>query len=105
MCGETQPARLAADDPGEVTAIDETDALVDEALSDWREIRDPLLAELLAAVGRAETFEQALENLDKAKIDTGPLVERLALATAKALAPAVDGDITPYLVAPSVIAG
>jgi hypothetical protein len=67
-----------------VTAIDETDELVDEALDDWREIRDPLLAGLLAAVGKAETFEEALANLATAKIDSGPLLERLALATAKA---------------------
>jgi phage gp29-like protein len=82
LCGAS--ATLSADDPNHVTAIDETDALIDEALADWREIRDPLLAGLLAAVGKAETFEEALANIETAKIDTGPLIECLAIATAKA---------------------
>ncbi|MBY6243989.1 DUF935 domain-containing protein [Methylosinus sp. Sm6] len=84
MCGAAprSSARLAADDPNAVTAIDETDELVDEALSDYQEIVDPLLAGLLAAVGEATTFEEALANLETAKIDTGPLLDRLARATA-----------------------
>ncbi|MBY6243862.1 DUF935 domain-containing protein [Methylosinus sp. Sm6] len=84
MCGAAPRsfARLAADDPTAVTAIDETDELVDEALSDYQEIVDPLLAGLLAAVGEATTFEEALANLETAKIDTGPLLDRLARATA-----------------------
>jgi len=84
-CGEVHgAARFAADDPtADVTALEDTDALVDEALSDWREIRDPLLAGLLAAVGKAESFEEALANIEKADIDSTPLQEALARATAK----------------------
>jgi phage gp29-like protein len=75
---------LAADDPTtEITALDDTDVLVDEALSDWREIRDPLLAGLLAAVGKAGNFEEALANIEKAGIDSTQLQEALARATAK----------------------
>lgn len=84
-CGEDHgAARFAADDPtSEITALDDTDALVDEALSDWREIRDPLLAGLLSAVGQATTFEEALANIEKAKIESAPLQETLARAAAK----------------------
>jgi phage gp29-like protein len=77
---------LAADDPtnpSAITALDDTEALVDEALSDWREIRDPLLAGLLAAVREATTFEEALANIEMANIDSTPLQEALARATAK----------------------
>jgi phage gp29-like protein len=79
--GET--SRLAADDPTGITALDDTEALVDDALSDWTEIRDPLLAGLLAAIGEATNFEDALAKLAEAKIDSGPLLEALAKATAK----------------------
>lgn len=84
-CGEVHgAARFAADDPtSEITALDDTDALVDEALSDWREIHDPLLAGLLSAVGQATTFEEALANIEKAKIESAPLQETLARAAAK----------------------
>lgn len=79
--GET--SRLVADDPTQFTALDDTDALVDDALSDWTEIRDPLLAGLLTAVNSSTSFEEALAKLAEAKIDTGPLIEALAKATAK----------------------
>ncbi|MBG0796837.1 DUF935 domain-containing protein [Methylocystis sp. L43] len=83
-CGEIHGTRLAADDPTQaITALDDTDTLVDEALTDWREIRDPLLAGLLTAVGRAENYEEALANIEKAGIDSAPLQEALARATAK----------------------
>jgi phage gp29-like protein len=82
-CGEVHGARFAADSPEDVTALDDTDALVDAALSDWREIRDPLLAGLLSAAGQATTFEEALANIEKAGIDSAPLQEALARATAK----------------------
>jgi len=88
-CGET--ARFAADDPTSTptstpTAPDETDEIVDAALADegFREIRDPLLAGLLAAVGESTGFDDLLARLDTAKIDSAALVERLTLATAKA---------------------
>lgn len=82
-CGERHGARLAADDPTDVTALDDTDEIVADALSDWQEIRDPLLAGLLAAVGEATSFEDALAKLAGAKIDSQPLVDALAQATAK----------------------
>ncbi|AZG78149.1 phage portal protein family protein [Methylocystis rosea] len=83
-CGEIHGTRLAADDPTQaITALHDTDTLVDLALTDWREIRDPLLAGLLAAVGRAENYEEALANIEKAGIDSAPLQEALARATAK----------------------
>ncbi|MCC3246150.1 DUF935 domain-containing protein [Methylocystis sp. WRRC1] len=83
-CGETRTARLAADDPAQgFTALDDTDAITDDALSDWREIRDPLLAGLLSAIGEATSFEDALAKLAAAQIDSGPLVDALAKATAK----------------------
>jgi phage gp29-like protein len=81
-CGETH-ARLAADDPDAVTALDDTDEIVADALADWTEIRDPLLAGLLTAIGEATSFEDALARLADAKIDSGPLIEALAMATAK----------------------
>lgn len=79
--GET--SRLAADDPTQITALDDTETLVDDALADWKEIRDPLLAGLLTAVSESTSFEEALAKLSQAKIDSGPLVEALAKATAK----------------------
>ncbi len=49
-----------------------------------REVRDPLLAELLSAVATASSFEEALANIEKARIDTGPLAQRMTIATLKA---------------------
>ena len=71
---------------GAVGERDDGDALVEAALANdgWREIRDPLLAGLLAAVGEATSFEDLLKRLDTAKIDSAPLIEKLALATTKA---------------------
>jgi phage gp29-like protein len=89
-CGAQPSARFAVDDPTaaleESQALADTDALVEAALANdgWREIRDPLLAGLLAAVGQATSFEDLLKRLDTAKIDSAPLIEKLALATTKA---------------------
>lgn len=87
-CGGS--SRFVADDPtaplDESGALADTDALVEETLANdgWREIRDPLLAGLLAAVGEATSYDDLLARLDTAKIDSGPLVEKLSLATTKA---------------------
>lgn len=87
-CGGS--SRFVADDPtaplDESGALADTEALVEEALANdgWREIRDPLLAGLLAAVGEATSYEDLLARLDTAKIDSGPLVEKLSLTTTKA---------------------
>lgn len=76
-------ARLAADDPTEVTALDDTDEITDDVLADWKEIRDPLLAGVLSAIGEATSFDEALAKLAEAQIDSGPLVDALAQALAK----------------------
>ena len=67
-------------------ALADTDDLVEATLANdgWREIRDPLLAGLLAAVGQSTSYEDLLARLEAAKIDSGPLVEKLSLATTKA---------------------
>ncbi len=88
-CGE-QTSRFAADDPmaslDASLALADTDDLVEATLANdgWREIRDPLLAGLLAAVGQSTSYEDLLARLEAAKIDSGPLVEKLSLATTKA---------------------
>lgn len=81
-CGAT--AQLAAEAVDDVTAIDETDALVIDALDDYQEITDPLLMGLLSAVNGSASFDEVLAKLEKAKIDSGPLARKLAIATAKA---------------------
>ncbi len=43
-----------------------------------------MLAELLSAVATASSFEEALANIEKARIDTGPLAQRMTIATLKA---------------------
>ena len=80
---ETARQRLAAE-VDQVSAIDETDAIVAEALGDYEEITDPLLMGLLNAVNGSSSFEEVLSKLDQAKIDSRPLARRLAIATAKA---------------------
>lgn len=81
LAAGSKPARPRAAE--EITAVEDTDDLVDDALDDWREIAEPLLADLMAAVRESNSFEEALDKLAKAKIDTGPLQDALALATAK----------------------
>lgn len=97
-CGAPPSSRFSADDPmstlDESLALADTDDLVESALANdgWREIRDPLLAGLLAAVGEATSFEDLLKRLDTAKIDTAPLIEKLSLATTKARLSGGSGD-------------
>lgn len=97
-CGAEPSSRFAADDPmaalDESLALADTDGLVEAALANegWREIRDPLLAGLLAAVGEATSFEDLLKRLDTAKIDSAPLIEKLSLATTKARLSGGSGD-------------
>jgi len=81
-CG-APTAQLAADDPNYVTALDDTDVIVHDAMADWQEVTDPLLAGLLSAVAGATDFDDALKRIAKAKIDTGPLTEALAIAGMK----------------------
>ena len=81
-CGASRQARFAADDPNGVTDIEDTDDLVDDALEDWREITDPLLAQLLRLADGAASLEEVLARAQTAGLDIGPLVEKLAKATA-----------------------
>lgn len=76
-------ARLAAEpvEEGADDAVTETDALVADAMDDWQEIADPLLAELLAAVDGAKSFDEVRAKLAEAKVDTSALVEKLSIAT------------------------
>ena len=81
VCGKCrETARLAAE-PVEDDDVAETDALVADAMEDWQEIADPLLAELLAAVDGATSFDDVREKLARAGVDTGALTEKLSIAT------------------------
>ena len=73
-------ARLAAE-PVDDDAVAETDELVADAMEDWQEIADPMLAELLAAVDGATSFEDVRARLAKAGVDTSALTEKLSIAT------------------------
>ena len=79
------PARLAAD-AGTLAAdgVDEVDALAAAAMADFQEVTDPLLGPLLLAASRSSSFEEALAAIEKSGPDGSKLLERLALATAKA---------------------
>lgn len=74
-------ARLAAE-PVEDDDVAETDALVADAMGDWQEIADPLLAELLAAVDGATSFDDVRARLAKAGVDTEALTQKLSIGTA-----------------------
>ena len=77
-CGQ---ARLAA----EPAAADPPDA-VDQLLADedWEAIAAPLLDDLFALAADAGSYEEVIARLDAVRVDSGPLRERLARATAKA---------------------
>jgi phage gp29-like protein len=65
---------------------DEVDQLIDDALADWESDLDPLLKPLRALFERAKSYEQLLAGLDDlaAKLDAGPLADRLAKLQMKA---------------------
>jgi phage gp29-like protein len=74
------PAHLAAGiPPAEPDAVDAL--LADE---DWEKVAAPLLDELFALTATAGSYEEVLQKLDALRVDSGPLRERLAQATAKA---------------------
>ncbi|MCF4125033.1 DUF935 domain-containing protein [Methylobacterium sp. SyP6R] len=77
-CTGCATARLAAGDPHR-DAIDE---LQDDQLQDWEAITDPLLEGVFALAAGARSFDDVLRGLDRLRIDSGPLRERLARATA-----------------------
>lgn len=79
------PARLAAD--GATLApdgVDEVDALAAAAMAEFQEVTDPLLGPLLLAASRSSSFEEALAAIGANGPDGTKLLERLAVATAKA---------------------
>ncbi len=77
-CAGCATVRLAATDP----TRDAIDDLVDGQLSDWEAITDPLLEGIFALAADATSFEDVLARLDTLRIDSGPLRERLARASA-----------------------
>jgi len=81
-CG-SPTTRFAADDPNAITAIDDVDVIVHDAMADWQEVTDPLLAGLLSAVAGATDFADALKRIEGAKIDTEKLTHALAVAGMK----------------------
>ncbi len=68
--------------PGHDAPIVESQELVDEALSDWSQITDPLLSRLLGLADGAKDLDEVLRRITAARLDVGPLIERLAKATA-----------------------
>ena len=77
-CAGCATARLSATDP----ARDAIDDLQDDQLADWQQITDPLLEGVFALASEATSFEDVLARLDRVRVDSGPLRERLARASA-----------------------
>lgn len=80
-CRSCLSAELLAAGAGDADR-DEVDDVQDEALSDWQEIADPLLEELFALAAEAGSYEEVLARLDGLRVNSGPLREKLARATA-----------------------
>ncbi|MBK5957402.1 hypothetical protein CCR97_04155 [Rhodoplanes elegans] len=76
----------AAAKPEAIDVEAELEALADEALGDWEELVDPLLAPLRAAIERASSFDELIGKLpDLARqVDGTKCAEALAVVTAKA---------------------
>ncbi len=77
-CTGCTTIRLAAEDPDR----DAIDDLQDDQLRDWQAITDPLLEGVFALAAGATSYDDVLRKLDRLRIDSGPLRERLARATA-----------------------
>lgn len=84
-CRPGAPAFLAAE-AGELDSEDELDDFVAEALADWQEDADPLLAPLREALEKATSFAEleALLPDIAGRIDGAKLAMKLAIAMAKA---------------------
>lgn len=78
----TGAATLGAKDPTLPGDADAIDALMAEELAEWQEVTDPLLEEIFALASEETSFEGVLRRLDGLRLDSRPLVERLARATA-----------------------
>ena len=79
-----KPAGLAAGEPTR-PRID-TDALLDDvmadAMADWTQVSEPLLAPFAAILDDATSIEDARRMLEKMRSGSRPLADRLAAATA-----------------------
>lgn len=84
-CQPVLPAFLAAD-PGKLDSEDELDDFVAEALADWQEDADPLLAPLREVLEKATSFAELEAMLPgiAGRIDGAKLAMKLAIAMAKA---------------------
>lgn len=76
-----RPVALSAE-PGSVPAEDIVDELAADELSDWEAIADPLLEHVFALAAEETSLEGVLRKLDALRLETGPLRERLAKASA-----------------------
>lgn len=77
-CAGCATVRFSATDPDR----DAIDDLQDEQLGDWEAIVDPLLEGMFALAAEASSYEEVLAKLDALRVDSGPLRERLARASA-----------------------
>jgi phage gp29-like protein len=82
--GCLRTALLAAEPAAERDGVAAVDRMLEEALAEWQDITDPLLAPLGAALAQATSFEQVLAILRERGPDATRLAERLAIATATA---------------------
>jgi phage gp29-like protein len=78
-CPSCATAKLAAGD-GQPDPPDAIDNLIGD--EDWMKIAEPLLEDLFAEAVAAGSYEEMLSRLDAARVDSGPLRERLARAMA-----------------------
>jgi phage gp29-like protein len=92
-CGTCRPATLDADPRTGIDSEAELDRLLDEGLSDWEELADPLLAPLRRVLAQARSFDEleALLPQISRQVDGSKIAERLArlAAIARGL-----GDVT-----------
>ncbi|MCW5720418.1 MAG: DUF935 domain-containing protein [Devosia sp.] len=79
-CGYHTSTAAAQDAHGEL------DGLVEDALKDWQQDLEPLIAPIRALFERAQSYQQLLAGLEdlEAKLDSGPLADRLAKLMMKA---------------------
>jgi phage gp29-like protein len=84
-CAACLPTLLAAGDNDINVSSGAPDA-VDQLMADedWEKITNPLLDDLFTLAAEAGSYEDVLAKLDAVRVDSGPLRERLARATAKA---------------------
>ncbi len=86
-CGETRPRHALALN-ATVDQEDDVDAIGRDEAQDWEPVMAPLVEEILEAIARAGTLEEAKAALDQltGKLPIGPLARRVAIAQMKARA-------------------